>query len=171
VKPHQNPDMLRLIGTGPFFLLILVGTLAAFSLIAMALGRFGNLVNVTRRAAERLERSRLFPTLWGLSATVLLFVIAVVLFKTKVLGLLGLVVLVSGLILVSIGSGVNALRVGRQIAFQIGRGDEDDLSLLKIGMGVLFVTASIPIVGWIIAILETAAGIGAVLETLLNRSR
>jgi hypothetical protein len=148
--------------------LFLTACLAVLSLLAVLLGRTGLLVRLGERAALRLERGRMVPTLWGLAAALLVFLLAIVLFQTHVLALLGVLVLVIGLVLTSLGLGVVAYSLGQRLAEAGGNLDTDSLEALRLGLWALLLAAFVPFAGWLIVLLALVSGIGAALETLVT---
>lgn len=121
------------------------------------------------RASARLEQARAVPTLWGLAATLLILILAVVLFQTHVLALLGILVLLIGLALASLGLAAAAMSLGQRLADALATLDTEMLPLLRVGLWTLFLAAFVPFAGWLLVLLSLASGIGAVLETLLTR--
>ena len=151
-------------------MLFLIACLAVLGLLAVLLGRAEPLARIGERAALRLERGRVVPTLWGLAAALLVFLLAIVLFQTHVLALLGVFVLVVGLILASLGLGVIAYSLGQRLTETLGTLDTDSLVALKLGLWSLLLASFVPFAGWLLALLALASGIGAVLETLVTRT-
>lgn len=109
------------------------------------------------------------PTLWGLAATLLILILAVVLFQTHVLALLGILVLLIGLALASLGLAAAALSLGQRLTDALAPLDMDMLPTLRLGLWTLLLAAFVPFAGWLLVLLALASGIGAVLETLLTR--
>ena len=149
--------------------MVLLATLAAFALLSLSLGRAEVLARLGERAASRLEQGRAVPTLWGLAATVFLLALAAVLFSTKVLALLGILILAAALLLAGLGLGVAALGLGQRILDACGSLTAEPLDGLKLGLWALLLASILPFIGWLLAGLALASGIGAVLELLVTR--
>jgi len=111
------------------------------------------------------------PTLWGLAAALLVLILCGVLFNIHALALLGVVVLVSGLVLASLGLGVAALSLGLRLTDALGALDVETLPALRLGLWTLLLASCVPFLGWLLVLLTLASGIGATLETLLTRPR
>ena len=126
-------------------------------------------MGLIERSSSGLEGRRLIPTLWGIAAAVVCIVGAAVLFATKILALLGVAVLSFGLVLASLGLGAAALWLGTRIAEAAGAGELGFLPGLRVGLVSLLLAALLPYVGWLLVLLALAAGIGAVLESLVVR--
>lgn len=92
-----------------------------------------------------------------------------VLFSTKVLALLGALLLILVLALASLGLGAAALSLGRRLAEAAGSFETETLSALRFGLWALLVASFLPFLGWALVLLAIASGIGAVLETLAAR--
>jgi hypothetical protein len=150
--------------------LFLTACLTVLGLLAVLLGRTGLLVRLGERAALRLERGRAVPMLWGLAAVLLVLLLAIILFQTHVLALLGVLVLVVGLVLASLGLGVVAYSLGQRLAEAGGDLGTDSLEALRLGLWSLLLASFVPFAGWLIVLLALASGIGAVLETLVTRT-
>lgn len=117
----------------------------------------------------RLEQGRAIQTLWGVAATVFLIALAGVLFSTKVLALLGALVLAACFALAGLGLGVAALGLGRRLQDAAGSLAAEPLDGLKLGLWALLLASLLPFVGWLLVVLALASGIGAVLELLVAR--
>ena len=133
-------------------------------------GRGERLVGFGERAAARLERGRLVPTLWGLAASVLVVLLSGILFHHHVLALLGVFVLIAGFILAGLGLASAALSLGQRLAEASASLEIELLPTLRLGLWTLLLTAFVPFAGWLLVLLTLASGIGAVLETLLARA-
>lgn len=127
------------------------------------------LARLGERAAARLDGGRVVPTLWGLAAALLVLILCGVLFNIHALALLGVVVLVSGLVLVSLGLGVAALSLGLRLTDALTTMDMETLPALRLGLWTLLLASCVPFLGWLLVLLALASGIGATLETLLTR--
>ncbi len=149
--------------------LFLVACLAVLALSAILLGRAEPLAQFGARASARLEQGRAVPTLWGLAATLLILILAVVLFQTHVLALLGILVLLIGLALASLGLAAAAMSLGQRLTDALATLDTEMLPTLRLGLWTLLLAAFVPFAGWLLVLLALASGIGAVLETLLTR--
>ena len=123
------------------------------------------------RAALRLDRGQVVPTLWGLAATLLVLVLAVVLFQTHILALLGVFVLIAGIALAGLGLAAVALLLGQRLTEAFASLETELLSVLRLGLWVLLLAAFVPFAGWLLVLLALASGIGAVLETLVTRTQ
>lgn len=169
MSQEQPQQTLGLFLAGPTVLLVTLACLALFVLLLVGLRRADRLAALGVRAVERLERGGPLPTLWGLAAGVLVFAASGVLFGTKVLALAGVLVLLSGIVLLGLGLAVAALRVGRTLAEALDQAPGEDAAALRLGLGALFLAALVPFLGWIGAGLAVASGAGAVLEALFSR--
>lgn len=122
------------------------------------------------RAAERLERGRTVPTLWGLAAALLILILSGILFQHHAVALLGVLVLVSGFVLASLGLAAAALSLGQRLMEAVASLETELLPILRLGLWALLLAAFVPFAGWLLVLLALASGIGAVLETLVTRS-
>lgn len=165
----ETPQTIGLFLSGPVVLLLILAALALFVLLLVGLRRADGLAALGARAGERLERGGLLPTLWGLSAGVLIFAASGVLFGTKVLALVGVLTLLSGIMLLGLGLVISALRVGRTLAEALDQTPGEDVPALRLGLSVLFLASLVPFLGWLGAGLAVASGVGAVLEALFSR--
>ena len=156
---------------GPAVLLFLLACLSVVALVSWGLRRHEALITVGDGARRRLERGRALPTLWGLSASVLIFAASALLVRTHILALLGVALLAAGVALISLGIAVAAGAVGGDVAPALGQDASDVLATLRLGLWMLFLAAWLPVLGWIAVILAGASGLGAMLETLLTRER
>lgn len=138
-------------------------------MVAALTRRLGALVVLVERAARRLERGRVVPTLWGFSAGLLVLILTASLFRFPALALLGIVVAALGLILVGLGVGAAAVVLGRDLLGALGSEDGDPASCMRFGFAALFYTVFLPVIGWLLVGLAVAAGTGAVLEAALVR--
>jgi len=147
----------------------LIAALSTLALLALLLGRAAPLARLGERAAARLDGGRVVPTLWGLAAALLVLILCGVLFNIHALALLGVVVLVSGLVLASLGLGVAALSLGLRLTDALGALDVETLPALRLGLWTLLLASCVPFLGSLLLMLALASGIGATLETLLTR--
>ena len=170
MKTHPGNGAGLFLG-GPAVFVLLLAFLAVVLLIAWGMRRQDPLLSLGERARQRLDRGRTLPTLWGLSASVLIFAVSVLLFHTHVLALLGVLLLAAGLGLAGGGLAVTAWAVGDDLEGASGSRHDDGVSSLRLGLAVLFLASWLPIIGWLAAALAAAAGLGAVLEALLTRER
>lgn len=166
---QETPQTIGLFLSGPAVLLLVLAALALFVLLLVGLRRTDGLAALGARAGERLERGGLLPTLWGLAAGVLVFAATAVLFGTKVLAILGVLTLLSGIVLLGFGLAVAALRVGRALAEALDQTPGEDVHALRLGLSVLFLASVVPFLGWLAAALAVVSGVGAVLEALFSR--
>lgn len=164
---HSDPGRLLLIC--PAIVLLLIAGLCALGLLALLFRRAVPLAQFGERAAVRLDSGRVLPTLWGIAAALLVLILSVVLFKTHVLALLGVLVLLSGLALASVGTGVAALSLGLGLTDALTTTDMEMLPALRLGLWTLLLASGVPFLGWLLVLLALASGIGATLETLLTR--
>jgi hypothetical protein len=164
----MNPEQVRLLLTGPTCLTILLSFLAVTALLAGALGRLERLTAMGEHSVERLGHSRALLLIWGLAALLLTILVAGILFATKILAWLGLVVLLLGLALAGFGLGVSAARFGRSLAILLSP-EPSPLFSLSLGLTVFFLASFLPFVGWVIVSLVLLAGAGAILDALLRR--
>lgn len=169
MKHEQPQQTIGLFLSGPSALVIVLACLALFALLCLSLRRLDRLAALGLRAGERLERGGLLPTLWGLSAGVLIFAVSAVLFATKILALLGVLTLLAGIVLLGLGLVVAALRVGRALVEAWDGGPTEDGRALGLGLTMLFLAALVPFLGWLGVGMATASGMGAVLEALFGR--
>lgn len=121
------------------------------------------------RAAARLDGGRIVPTLWGLAAVLLVLFLCGVLFNVHALALLGVVVLVLGLVLASVGLGVVALSLGLHLTDALATMDMEMLPALRLGLWTLLLASGVPFLGWLLVLLALASGMGAILEALVSR--
>lgn len=156
---------------GPGVVVLLIACLCLLLVLAALWNRGEPLARLAARASARLDQNRLLPTLWGLAASVLLFVLTAVLFSAKLLALLGFVPLLAGLALAALGLGAAALGLGQRLLEIGGAGEIDTLPALRLGLWSLLLSAAVPFAGWLLVLLVLASGIGVVLETLLARDR
>ena len=155
--------------SGPVVVLLLLAGLSTLGLLALLLGRAALLARLGERASARLDSGRAVPTLWGLAAALLSLILCGVLFNIHILALLGVVVLVAGLTLASLGLGVAALSLGLRLSDALGIMDAETLPALRFGLWTLLLGSGVPFLGWLLVLLALASGIGATLETLLTR--
>ena len=148
--------------------LFLAAVLCALGLLALLLGRAPALTRLAERAAARLERGRLVPTLWGLAAAGLVALLASVLVNVHALALLGVLVLAAGLALAGLGLGAAALWLGGRAGDALGALASDTLPSLRLGLWTLLLASAVPFAGWLLVLLALAAGLGATLEALLR---
>ena len=149
--------------------MILLSVLASVVLLAALFQRMDMCLQLVERSAARLEGRRLIPTLWGIAAAIVCVVAAALLISTKILALLGVVVLSLGLVAASLGLGAAALWLGTRIAEAAETGEPGSLPSLKLGLVTLLLAALLPYAGWLLVLLALAAGIGAGLECLVVR--
>lgn len=154
---------------GPAVVLLLVAGLCTLGLLALLLGRAAPLARLGERAAARLDAGRVVPTLWGLAAALLVLILCGVLFSRHALALLGVVALLSGLVLASLGTGVAALSLGLRLTDALTTIEMETLPALRLGLWTLLLASCVPFLGWLLVLLALASGIGAALETLLTR--
>ncbi len=155
--------------SGPIVVLLLIAGLSALALLSLLLGRAAPLSALGERAAARLDGGRVLPTVWGMAAALLVLILSSVLFKTHALALLGVIVLLSGLGLASLGTGVAALSLGLRLMDALTTMDMETLPALRLGLWTLLLASCVPFLGWLLVLLVLASGIGAALETLLTR--
>ncbi len=110
------------------------------------------------------------PTLWGVAASLLVLILCGVLFSRHILAIPGVLVLVSGLVLASLGLGVAALSLGLRLTDALTTSDLETLPALRLGLWTLLLASGVPLLGWLLVLLALASGIGATLETLLART-
>lgn len=149
--------------------MLLIAGLATLGLLALLLGRAAPLARLGERAAARLDSGRAVPTLWGMAAALLILILCGVLFNIHVVALLGVIALVAGLVLASLGTGVAALSLGLRLTDALGALDTEMLPALRLGLWTLLLASCIPLLGWLLVLLAVASGIGAALEALLAR--
>ena len=166
---NDEAEMVRLFSGGPLVLLLLVSCLAVVVLTAALMRRAGAPMILVERAARRLERGRLVPTLWGLSAGMLVVVLSGSLLDKGELALLGVMIAAVGLVCAGLGVGAAGLAFGRDIFTALGSEDPEPACCLRLGLGALFCAVFLPVIGWLLVGLVLAAGIGAVLEAALVR--
>lgn len=107
--------------------------------------------------------------LWGLAAALLVLILCGVLFNIHALAILGLVALLAGLVLASLGLGAAALSLGLRLSDALGALDAETLPALRLGLWTLLLASCIPFLGWLLVLFALASGMGAALETLLTR--
>ena len=155
---------------GPLLVLLLIGCLAVLALAAAALGRLDALLRLGTGAAVRLETGRVIPALWGLAAGLGVFLLAAVLFNTKVLALLGVGVLAAGLSVAALGLAAAALFVGTRLADAFASLETETFNAMRAGLWVLLFASIVPFAGWLLVVLALASGIGTALEMLVVRT-
>jgi hypothetical protein len=166
----MNDGAINLFLAGPAILLLVLASLAAFLLMLMAAGRLAALMTLVARTATRRMQGRLQPIVWGLASELLLAALAAVLFRTKVLALLGLVVLFLGAALAGLGACLAARRAGRALLAAVGETEElDALCSFLVGLLSLLLAAFVPFVGWAVVLTAAASGVGVVLEAAFRR--
>ena len=143
--------------------------LSTLALLTAFLGRTDWLLRLGEQGARRLEEGRTVTALWGLAATLFCLLAAAVLFSTKILALLGLLMLAAGLILASFGLGTIAVWLGRRISEAAGSLETEMLPCLRLGLGTLLLASLLPYAGWLLVMLGLAMGVGAVMEVLTER--
>lgn len=148
----------------------MIAGLAALGLLALLVGRAAPLARLGEKAVARLDGGRVVPTLWGLAVALLVLILCGVLFSRHTLALLGVIVLVSGLALASLGLGVAALSLGLRLTDALGALDTETLPALRLGLWTLLLASCVPVLGWLLVLMALASGIGATLETLMTRN-
>lgn len=148
-------------------MLFLIACLAALALLAALLGRVPAGLHGGERAAARLERGGAALPLWGLAAALFGLALAAVLVNIHPIALLGMLVFAAMLCLGALGLGVAAQSLGGRL----GNAAEEPeaFTALRRGLWVLLLSAAVPFAGWLLVLLALAAGIGAVLDTLITR--
>jgi hypothetical protein len=157
--------------SGPAALLIVLAPIAAVAAILAVIGRLDAVAATALRAQERLQQSWTMPLAWGAAAAILVIVAAVILFKTKVLALIGVALLAAGILLLGLGTVAGALTVGGRLLESSGEYDRQPLDHLRIGLWTLLAGAVCPLLGWLAALAAALAGTGAVLEAIVTRER
>lgn len=152
-------------------MLLLTGCLAVLALAATASGRLDTLLRLGTRASARLDTGRITPTLWGLAAGLGIFLLAAVLFNTKVLTLLGLAVLLAGFSAAALGLAAAALSVGIRLSDVFASSESETFGALRIGLWTLLLASAVPFAGWLLVLLALASGTGAALEMLVARTK
>ncbi len=166
---HSPYYPVQLFFSGPAIVLILLSVLSTLALLTAFLGRSSWLMQLAEQGAQRLEGGRAVPALWGLAATLFCLLAAAVLFSTKILALLGLLILASGLTVAGLGLGAVAVWLGRRISEAAGLSETKMLICLRLGLGTLLLASLLPYAGWLLVLLSLAMGVGAVLELLTER--
>lgn len=149
------------------YLTVFVSSLAAMTLItAAAPGFVQREVSAARRGMRRCF-------LWGAVFTVNCVLVAALLAQLEALvgRLVALAIMVPLLIVTLAGLAAIAGEVGRRVLALGERADPSPLSRLVTGTVVLFVTAVIPIFGWLVLTGALLVGIGAFLETAVSDYR
>ena len=161
-------------------MLFLIACLAALGLLAALLGRVPAGLNGGQRAAARLERGGAALPLWGLAAALFGLALAAVLVNIHPIALLGVLVNIHPIALLGVlvfaavlclgalGLGVAAQSLGGRL--DGGPGEPDTFAALRRGLWVLLLSAAVPFAGWLLVLLALAAGVGAVLDTLVTRT-
>ncbi len=152
---------------GPALVLFLITCLAVLGLLAALLGRVPPALHGGERAAERLARGGAALPLWGLAAALFGLGLAAVLVNIHPIALLGVLVFAAVLCLGALGLGVAAQSLGGKLGD--GVGELSAFADLRRGLWVLLLSAAVPFVGWLLVLLALAAGVGAVLDTLVTR--
>lgn len=168
-KSAHGADAPRLFLAGPAIFLIVLSCVAAAALIVSAFGGLEKLTDSISAGARRLESGKALSVLWGLCVGVILIALAVVLFASKVLAVLGVIVLLIALAVFGAGLATAAITNGRAILAASGSLEIDDLACLRLGLWVLFFASSLPFLGWLVVLIATAGGLGAFGQQLLTR--
>lgn len=171
MKHAHAADPTRMFLVGPEVVVLTIALFAIVVLCAVAFGRIQSLGKLLEDGADRLNVRRVVPMLWGLAATVLIFLLSLTLIQTKVLGLLGVVVFVFGLVLWSIGMGIAAIWAGSNWLTALEVGDEPATRSITWGSIGLLLGSCVPVVGWIVVVGIWASGFGTLLELVVARKR
>lgn len=168
-RAGHSGDMVRLFLAGPTIFAVLLAVLAVVALLGMAVGRLDRLVAIALAGARRLDSGKVVPGLWGVCAALILFALIVILFATKVLGLLGALLFLIALSLAALGLAASAVACGRAVHGESATLDLDDLAHLRTGLWLLFFASILPVLGWLVVLLAIACGLGGVVQTLFAR--
>ena len=143
------------------YLFIMVSSLGAMTLIAAAAPGF---LLRQRQAAKRGMR-RCF--LWGLIFTINCVLIAALLrlMDGVIAHVIALAILVALLVVALSGLAAVSCEVGRRVMALGHRYEWSDLGCIIVGTIVLFVTAVIPVLGWLLFAGALLTGIGAFLDS------
>lgn len=170
---HNEPA--RLFFIGPTVVSILIATLVVLALLLVLCGQMNTLVSLSQRlerASERLaDGSRIIPTLWGLVAGVFFVLAPIALFSTKVLAILGVIILIAGLAMASLGLGASALWLGSKISESMGVLEADVAANLRLGLWSMLLASILPFAGWLVVVAALASGIGAISEVFATSRR
>ncbi len=168
MKSHSSSDP-GLLLVAPALFLVLLGGLSVVLLAAWSLRRQDAFFALGERARRRLDRGRVLPLLWGLSAGILIVAAGTLLIKSHVLALFGFLLWAAGLCLAGGGLTVTAWAMGEDLGRVGGGGEETALTSLRLGLWSLFLATWLPFVGPAAVLLAGATGLGALLEILLTR--
>ncbi len=150
-----------------YYFIIMVSSLGAMTLIAAAAPGF---IRRERKAARSGMR-RCF--IWGCVFVINCVLVAALLALVDgVIGrLFALAVMVALLVISFAGLAAIAVEVGRRVLHLADRAEASLLTRLFSGTLVLFVTAVIPVFGWLVFTGAVMTGIGAFLETAVEDYR
>ena len=155
---------------GPVIYMIFVGALAIVIMLSAVLGRLESLFFHISRAADRLQHKFAVKLVWGTAAVILCTVIGIMLLHlpphARLLGVLVMLLLLS---ISGIGGCASALALGRTVTLSSKGVPDDDLSAVRLGIGIFFAAEFVPIAGWILVFLAGCAGTAAFLESLFQR--
>jgi len=156
---------------GPLVLLYSITALAIGGVLFAAAGRLETYAGTALRASDRLRRSWLIPIVWGLAASVLLLFLGGALVQAPMppLRLVGVLLLLVLVLLVAQGVAAGAVHAGRRFHDALGDYDRPPADCLRAGVGVLFLVTLCPFLGWLIALIVLAAGVGATIEATVRR--
>ena len=174
VAPHapksvHGADIPRLFLSGPVIVLLVLSCLAIAVLIVSAFGGLEKLTAAIADSARRLGGPKSLPTLWGICVGLILFAVAAVLFATKVLAALGVIVILFALAVFGAGLVSAGIAYGRAILGAAGSLESDDHTCLRLGLWVLFFASFLPFLGWLVVVLAGAAGLGALAQAAFGR--
>jgi hypothetical protein len=146
------------------YLFIMISSLGAMVLISAAAPGF---VRRERQAARQGMR-RCF--VWGVVFAInCVLVAALFRLMDEVIGpIIALAIMVTLLVVALSGLAAMSCEVGQRVMALGHRHERNDLSALLIGTLVLFVTAVIPVLGWLLFAGALLTGIGAFLETAVE---
>ncbi|BDI34500.1 hypothetical protein CCAX7_65510 [Capsulimonas corticalis] len=159
----------RALGAGPFVLLLAVAAFAVLCLFAIALGRGALLADISERALENSRHGRPLHFVWGILCALFVATATAILINIKPLALLGLFLFSAGAMLIGWGAILSAATLGRRVLSLLGNDAEDPIAAARVGLPLLFFASVIPFVGWLQALIATAMGVGALLETMARR--
>jgi hypothetical protein len=151
---------------GPAALILGLGAIAVVYLAAVGVHRQDSLVMLARGAADRLMNGRATYVLWGLLAEILLVSAGAIVARFKILALLTIFLFFLAVALAGLGALVAAFATGRRFQTELSSDPHQPVGSLGVGLLIFLIAVAVPVAGWIVIILATAAGIGATLSTL-----
>jgi len=154
-----------LIGVGPLIVLVGVAISAAITVFAVLIRRQSALSEFTMMCARRLDGSRLSLFFWGLAELIAVMFVGFGFLRAHLLPGIGILVLLSGLTLVSFAVATAAVLVGQKCAPD----SASDAGQFAVGAAVLAGASAVPVIGWLLCSALVLSSIGAVTEVALGK--